>query len=97
MKIGSTPDHLAAFDVANRPGAKPAAPPRLDGGHSADRVALSAAGARMGGISSESDFDSAKVDAIRNAIRDGRFSVNPEAIADRLIADAVSLLGARSV
>lgn len=61
-----------------------------------DTVDLSAAGARIGELDGGSaDFDAAKVDAIRQAIRDGKFSVNAGAIADRLIADATSLLGPR--
>lgn len=61
-----------------------------------DQVDLSAAGAQIGALDGSSDFDSAKVDAIRQAIRDGKFSVNAGAIADRLIADATSLLGPRT-
>lgn len=39
---------------------------------------------------------SAKVDAIRRAIREGRFAVNAEAIADRLIDDARALMTRRA-
>lgn len=38
-------------------------------------------------------FDSAKVDRIAQAIRDGQFKVNAEAIADKLIVNATELLG----
>lgn len=61
-----------------------------------DKVDLSAAGARIGEMDGAADFDSAKVDAIRQAIREGRFSVNAGAIADKLIADAASLLSPRT-
>jgi negative regulator of flagellin synthesis FlgM len=61
-----------------------------------DQVDLSAAGAQIGALDGTPDFDSAKVDAIRQAIRDGKFSVNAGAIADRLISDATSLLGPRT-
>ena len=61
-----------------------------------DAVSLSSAATSMGAMDSASgDFDTAKVDAIRQAIREGRFSVNAEAIADRLIAEATALLGPR--
>ncbi len=42
---------------------------------------------RAGGGSSTSpaEFDQARVDAITNAIREGRFHVNTGAVADRLI------------
>jgi negative regulator of flagellin synthesis FlgM len=38
-------------------------------------------------------FDSAKVERIAQAIRDGKFTVNAEAIADKLIINAEELLG----
>lgn len=43
---------------------------------------------------SSSDVDMAKVLAMRAAIADGSFSINPGAIADRLLADAGQFLGA---
>ena len=41
----------------------------------------------------EAVFDTAKVQRISDAIRNGQFKVNPEAIADKLIANAQELLG----
>ena len=38
------------------------------------------------------EFDSGKVDRIGEAIANGTFKVNPEAIADKLIANAQELL-----
>ena len=38
------------------------------------------------------EFDAAKVERVAQAIRDGRFQVNAEAIADKLIANAQELL-----
>ncbi|MFD0669567.1 flagellar biosynthesis anti-sigma factor FlgM [Ramlibacter sp. MAHUQ-53] len=58
-----------------------------------DRATLSAAGAKISELAGSADFDQAKVDAIRLAIREGRFSVNAEAIADRLIYEASALVG----
>ena len=43
-----------------------------------------------------SEFDSEKVARITQAIADGKFTVNPEAIADKLIANAQELLGKAS-
>ena len=37
------------------------------------------------------DFDHGKVEAIKQAIADGRLQVNADAIADRLIANALAL------
>jgi negative regulator of flagellin synthesis FlgM len=45
------------------------------------------------GAGVDGSFDQAKVDRIAQAIRDGRFEVNAEAIADKLIANAQELLG----
>ncbi len=95
MKIGSTPDVSLTADLALRAGTRPTQAPATASVGSTAEVAVSAAGAQLNGLSAGSDFDSNKVDAIRQAIREGRFSVNPGAIADRLIADAQSLLGPR--
>ena len=100
MKIGPSIENLPAAEPALRGGAR--SPAGVAGTAAAgtaraqDKVAVSAAGAQMGALDAAQDFDSAKVDAIRQAMREGRFSVNPGAIADRLIADASALLGPRS-
>jgi negative regulator of flagellin synthesis FlgM len=36
--------------------------------------------------------DTARIEAIKEAIREGRFKVNPEAVADRLIATVQELM-----
>jgi negative regulator of flagellin synthesis FlgM len=41
----------------------------------------------------ESSFDQAKVDRIATAIREGRFTIDADAIADKLIGNARELLG----
>ena len=41
---------------------------------------------------STAEFDAEKVDRISKAIEDGSFKINPEAIADKLIANAQELL-----
>jgi len=38
------------------------------------------------------DFDNVKVEAIRSAIQGGTYKVNPEAIADKLLANASEML-----
>lgn len=38
------------------------------------------------------DVDTAKVDAVRTAIQQGTYVVNPEAIADKLLANAQEML-----
>lgn len=37
-------------------------------------------------------FDAARVEAIKAAMREGRFTVNPEAVADKLLASVRELL-----
>jgi negative regulator of flagellin synthesis FlgM len=59
------------------------------------KVELSA-GALMGAAGTESVFDAEKVKRITDAIRDGKFEINAEAIADKLIANAHELLTPRS-
>ncbi len=96
MKIGLPPEiSTATPDAAAR--GKPAT--RATSGaatQSVDRVDLSAAGARIGAPNTTVDFDSAKVEAIKEAIKQGRFNVNPEVISDRLIAEASALLRPRA-
>lgn len=60
------------------------------------RVELSSQAALIGGGAGSADFDAAKVERVAQAIRDGSFRVDAEAIADKLIANAQELLGRRS-
>ncbi len=46
-----------------------------------------------GSGSTDGTFDAEKVERLAQAIRDGQFKVNPEVIADKLIANAQELLG----
>lgn len=43
-------------------------------------------------LSSSAPVDTAKVEAIKQAISEGRFKINPEAIADRLLNSVQELL-----
>lgn len=71
------------------------APPATSGG-TQDNVTLSATSTQIqaleSGISEASGFDAAKVEAIKQAISEGRFTINAEAIADKLIASTRELL-----
>jgi negative regulator of flagellin synthesis FlgM len=57
------------------------------------KVELSTTVSQLAAGGSEGVFDTAKVQRISDAIRNGQFKVNPEAIADKLIANAQELLG----
>jgi negative regulator of flagellin synthesis FlgM len=47
-----------------------------------------------GGVGDSAVFNAEKVEAMRQAIANGTFRVNPEAIADKLLANAAEMLGA---
>ena len=98
MKIGHLETKAAAPAVTERkPGAaaSPAPAASTDGGVEASaKVALSTTVSQLTAGSSDGVFDAEKVQRISDAIRDGKFTVNADAIADKLIANAQELLGA---
>lgn len=65
----------------------------------ADSVELTSTSLRMqaleGSLGSQPVVDSARVAEIRQAIADGRFKINPDAIADKLVASVKELLSER--
>lgn len=80
--------------VASTPAVPP--PPRE---RAEAKVSLSDLAARLQQIEAETDasapFDAARVEEIKAAIREGRFKVNAEVVADRLIQSLKELLGPR--
>ncbi len=63
-------------------------------GDASAKVALSSTAAALSTEGAgEASFDQAKVERIAQAIRDGKYQINAEAIADKLIANAQELLG----
>jgi negative regulator of flagellin synthesis FlgM len=94
---------IAAFETQTLPAAKaldrkplPASqPPVQDSAEPSAKVALSPTVANLRAGAAEGSFDAAKVERISQAIRDGKFQVNAEAIADKLIANAAELLARR--
>jgi negative regulator of flagellin synthesis FlgM len=89
MKIG--PLDLKQLPAAAAGDRKPAAQQPAANEPSA-RVELSSQAALRGQDAVRADFDSAKVERIAQAIRDGTFKINAEVIADKLIANAQDLL-----
>lgn len=90
MKIGSIENKLPLTPVAGErkaagAGTAAQAPSSATVDISPEATALAAAGG-------EGSFDAAKVERVSQAIKDGSFKVNPEAIADKLIANAQELL-----
>jgi negative regulator of flagellin synthesis FlgM len=77
--------------VAENTGARTGgAVPGKDGGGGGDRVTLTDTARRLSEltstVSAQPAVDSNRVEQIRQAIQDGSYQVNPERIADRLIA-----------
>lgn len=107
MKIGQTqqqPGPALAHTERLRPagngaGAHQGVVKSADSNAAARRAAGAAvsvsAGARAGPQRSAADVDCARVDALRAAIEQRRFAVNPDAIADKLLAHARALLGSQ--
>ncbi|HRC39316.1 MAG: flagellar biosynthesis anti-sigma factor FlgM [Rubrivivax sp.] len=92
MKIGPLESKPAATTVSERK-----SPPATAqaGTEPSAQVALSPAASALAGAGTDPAFDTAKVERVAQAIRDGKFTVNPEAIADKLILNAAELLGRR--
>jgi negative regulator of flagellin synthesis FlgM len=89
MKIGplETKPAVPAAAAERKPAAAQAKP------EASAQVDLSAAASALSQPAADPAFDSAKVERIAQAIRDGKFTINAEAIADKLIVNAEELLG----
>ena len=98
MKIGQTENTSVTPAIGERKSGAAATPaaPAAAGLEPSAKVALSPTVAQLVAGSTEAVFDTAKVQRISDAIRNGEFKVNPEAIADKLIANAQELLGSIS-
>lgn len=57
------------------------------------QVALSPAASLLVRVADDPAFDAGKVERIAAAIRDGKYQINAEAIAEKLIVNAEELLG----
>ena len=92
MKIGTFETKPPSTQPAER---KTAAASSTKGAEPSAQVALSTAATALSSPASDPTFDTAKVERIAQAIRDGKFKVNADAIADKLIINAQELLGGR--
>ena len=93
MKIGQLENKPVSPAVGDRKAAAPAASPSSPASEPSAKVALSPTASQLAVGRHEGVFDSEKVQRISDAIRDGKFRINPEAIADKLIVNAQELLG----
>jgi negative regulator of flagellin synthesis FlgM len=96
MKIGNNPDIANALtQAAARQQAKAAAPaPAAEAAQGASRAAagvpvtLSSAARGVDQARSTAEFDAGKVKAVKAAIENGTFTVDAEAVADKLLSGA---------
>ena len=89
MKIGPVDIHSTVTPAASE---RKASSAPVAAAEPSARVELSSQATLSGPEASRADFDSEKVERIAQAIRDGKFQINAEAIADQLIANAQELL-----
>lgn len=92
MKISSTSGVPtgAAGSVNGRAGASKAPEGQAQPAAGAT-VRLSELSAQLVSTSAGPDFDQAKVESIKQAIADGKLSINADVVADKLIANALAL------
>lgn len=96
MKIGPLESKASANTVASERKTSTASKGTASAEPSAKVELSSQANALLGAEdtgAADGTFDTKKVERLAQAIRDGEFKVNPEAIADKLIANAQELLG----
>lgn len=90
--IGASTERAASSDPPKTGSAaapRPAAPP------ASAHVALSPEAHSLRAEADGATFDTAKVHRIAQAISEGKFQINAEAIADKLIANATEMLQRR--
>lgn len=93
MKINNALPSVGKATDAQRPRGTPAPAPRADAG-SAERVDISSLSARMQEVGAgEAPVDTQRIADIKLAISEGRFQINPERIADGLLASVRDMLG----
>lgn len=95
MKINS-----AIPPVGNLPGSGPGRAPasagKPSGAATGERVDISSLSARLQEVGAgETPVDIQRVSQIKQAITEGRFQINPERIADGLLASVREMLAAR--
>ena len=99
MKIGHSTEQQAATPAATTPASangsaaaasvQAAIPVKAD---DSAKIELSSTASTLLSGGSSAEFDAQKVAAMSKAIEDGTFKVNPEAIADKLIANAQEIV-----
>ncbi|MEO5686698.1 MAG: flagellar biosynthesis anti-sigma factor FlgM [Burkholderiaceae bacterium] len=98
MKIGTVTSTVATTAIDNdrrtaREQSTSSSVNTTSGDDSSTQVELSPEATMLSHASQDPSFDQAKVERIAQAIRDGNFSINPGAIADKLLSNAQEVLG----
>lgn len=95
VKLGTTPGANSASVTTEPVKSQPTAaiPAKAD---ASAKIELSSTAATLLSAGGAPEFDAAKVAAISKAIDEGSYKVNPEAIADKLLANAQELLSKTS-
>lgn len=91
MKIDSSTKPAGATLIKETRGQSTVSKP----GAAGDDVRLSSLATQLVASDDQPSFDAGRVAEIKQAIADGRFSINAGAIADRLIASARELVDAQ--
>ena len=97
MKVNGSPDAPAPLTGGGKSTAKAATAKSAESSTAPSPVSLSDLSARLHALESsgnaEADFDAAKVEKIKQAIRDGKFEVDSSKVADKLISSVHELFG----
>jgi negative regulator of flagellin synthesis FlgM len=98
MKISSTSEPLRPDRVLPQSNEARAASAKSGETVQTEKVQLSDLASKMAQLESRfgGEFDAKKVEEVRSAIAEGRFKVNAEAVADRLLASVGELLGKKA-
>lgn len=106
MKIDNSGKPVTATGSPRPGNAKAVSPEARQAGSAAnasapasDNVELTSASLKLsaieGSLGGQPVIDSARVSEIKQAIADGKFKINPDAIADKLVASVKELLASR--
>lgn len=95
MKISNTSEPLRPDRVGTATDARPAVSKGGEPVTETERVQVSDLASRLSKLESQfgGEFDAKKVEEVRNAISEGRFKVNSDAVAEKLLSSVAELLG----
>jgi negative regulator of flagellin synthesis FlgM len=99
MKITNTSEPLRPDRTASSAGDPRATAPKAEPVAQTERVQVSDLAARLSQLETQfgsAEFDAKKVEEVRAAIAEGRFKVNADALADRLLSSVAELLARKS-